>query len=94
MAERSGRIDLSPEFDLGAVLDAARAEAGLDDYGEDDFTEALRVLLESVAAEVRFKPAGFLNFKVMTQRLLVNRLRYRRDVVRHPRSWRKMCRTR
>ena len=77
-------INTGPEFALDVVLDAARAEAGLDDFGDDGFVEALAKMLETVGAEVRFKPAGLLNFKLMNQRLLVNRLRYQQDVTRHP----------
>jgi len=76
--------DIGPEFNLDSVLDSARTEAGLDDFGDEGFVEALAKMLETVAAEVRFKPAGLLNFKAMNQRLLVNRLRYQRDVTRHP----------
>lgn len=71
-------------FDLQVVLDNARVEAGLDDSGEESFVEGLQKLLECASSEVRFTSAGLMNFSATNQRMLINRLRYQRDVTPHP----------
>ncbi len=63
-------------FDFDHVVKSARQNAGLDDFGPDPFEEPLRMLLKCAASEVRFKPAGLMNFEMSVQRWLVNRLRY------------------
>jgi hypothetical protein len=45
-------------FEEGAVLEAAKAETGLDDFGEMDFLEPMRVLLESFDREAGLSEMG------------------------------------
>ncbi|MCB9595501.1 MAG: sulfotransferase [Sandaracinaceae bacterium] len=57
-----------------ALLDAARARTGLDDFGPDDFLEPLDVLLDSIAAEARLSPVGHLVTRERLIGVLANRL--------------------
>ena len=66
------------------VLAAAREDAKLTDFGDEELLEPLAKLIECAAAEIRFSEAGFVNFKAMIQRFLVNRLRFVRDVKANP----------
>jgi hypothetical protein len=66
------------------ALSGARAEAKLNDFGDDSFLEPLDRLVDGVRKDVRFTKAGLLNFKATIQRFLVNRLRFQRDVTAHP----------
>jgi hypothetical protein len=64
----------SINFDEGAVLAAASAAAGRDDFGPEPFREPLRVLLDLYAqAPVHSAGATILHDGVV--RSLVNRLR-------------------
>ncbi len=67
-----------------ALLDDARIASGLDDYGPMDFAEGLRVLVKSINEESGLTAANAARYGEELLRLLVNRLRMRRDIVRHP----------
>ena len=71
-------------FDLDSVLDAAREEAGLGDFGDTGFTEALAKVLECVRRDLRFSDTGFMAFQANIRRWLVNRLRYVDGVKKNP----------
>jgi hypothetical protein len=58
------------------VMDEARAEAGLEDFGEDSFREGLDILLSSLQSEARLHDRGraFLHLRIvgyLSQRLQV-----------------------
>lgn len=72
------------QFSLDLVIQGARDEAGLQEFGDDDFIEPLRMLIESAIAELPFTEVGLLNFRATLQRFLVNRLRFHHDLTRHP----------
>ncbi len=71
-------------YDLNSVLAAAREEAGLRDYGDLGFTEALAKLLGCARDDLRFSDTGFMAFKANIHRWLVNRLRYVDGVKANP----------
>ncbi|MXY27842.1 sulfotransferase [Candidatus Poribacteria bacterium] len=71
-------------FDLDSVLAAAREEAGLEDFGDTGFTEALAKLLECVSRDLQFSDPGFRAFQANVRRWLVNRLRYVDGVKANP----------
>lgn len=67
------------------MLAAACAEAELDDFGSDEFREALRRLVDATNYDpFPLSELGAMAFKAETQRLLVNRLRFARDLKAHP----------
>jgi hypothetical protein len=67
------------------LLDAARAATGLQDFGADlGFMKGLRVLVDAAPREARLNAIGEQLVYGGILRLLVNRLRYVRDVGAHP----------
>ncbi len=71
-------------YDLDSVLAAAREEAGLEDFGDTGFTEALAKVLDCAGRDLRFSDTGFMAFQANVRRWLVNRLRYMDGVKSHP----------
>ena len=79
------RLGLEPvRLDEHSLLEAARRETGLEDFGGDEFREPLRLVLEGLESEARLTLLG----RIVAQRdllgLLVNRLRLTEDRKRHP----------
>jgi hypothetical protein len=72
------------ELSAPALLDQARAETGLDDFGPGDFRERLDVLVESFATEAGLNPLGRINACGLLLTLLKNRLLVEDLVRRHP----------
>lgn len=66
------------------LLSAGTAETGLDDYGERGFVEGLTVLADSLRSEARLNRMGHMMLARDLVRMLTNRLRFQRDVTRHP----------
>jgi len=66
------------------VLDAARRQTGLDDFGDDAFRERLRVWLASADEDAELGPAGRATVFGNCVRVLANRLRLEDLVKRHP----------
>jgi hypothetical protein len=71
-------------LDEQTFLDKARANTGLDDFGDTSFLEALRVLLAAYEAEAELNFLGRLCVHGDTVRTLENRLRLVADRKRHP----------
>ena len=71
-------------YDLDSVLAAAREEAGLEDFGNTGFTEALAKVLDCARRDLRFSDTGFMAFQGNIRRWLVNRLRYVDGVKANP----------
>ena len=67
-----------------ALLEAARRQTALDDFGDSSFHEPLRRLIESLEAEARLNPMGRMATRYDLIRLLVNRLRMQEDRKRNP----------
>ena len=66
------------------LLDVARRQAGLSDFGDSSFLEPLGRLIESLRAEARLNPVGGLATRYDLIRLLVNRLQMEEDRKRNP----------
>lgn len=66
------------------LLAAARAMAGLDDFGDPHFMKGLSVLIDGFRNEARLNPMGEQLAFGGVLNMLVNRLRYVRDVKAHP----------
>ncbi len=71
-------------LDEKTLLDKARESTGLDDFGDDSFREALRVLLRAYETEAELSFLGRICVRNDTVRLLGNRLRVLADRRRHP----------
>jgi len=67
-----------------AVLEAARARTGLDDFGPDDFRERLRVWLQSFDEDSGLGPLGRATMFGEAVRYAANRLRVEDLIRRHP----------
>ena len=66
------------------LLDEARQESGLDDYGDMAFAEGMGVLVKSVSEEAGLTPEYEALLADEIVRVLVNRLRMQDDIRRHP----------
>lgn len=71
-------------LDEKILFDKACAATGLEDFGDDSFLEALRVLLRAYETEAGFSFVGRLGVHGDTVRLLSNRLRLVADRRRYP----------
>lgn len=72
------------DVDIDGWLDAARAEAGADDFGPGDFRQGLEVLADSAAREAQFNAIGEAAFPGMIVSSLAQRLRVQDWYTRHP----------
>ncbi|MEV6599980.1 sulfotransferase [Actinoplanes sp. NPDC051346] len=73
--------------DVGTVDDlhaSATRLTGLDDFGDDDYVEGLRVLLDSYASESALTPVGSKATRAMVRSGLVSRLLSEAAWRRHP----------
>ncbi|MFA5883270.1 MAG: sulfotransferase [Acidimicrobiia bacterium] len=66
------------------LMDAARAETGLDDFGDDSFREGLEILVRSLRTEAHLNAVGELALPHQVQRLLSQRLQIEDWYRRHP----------
>lgn len=71
-------------LDAQALLEEACRRTGLSDFGDDAFSEPLRLLLASYESEAGLTWVGRLAAKHDTVRLLMNRLRLVEDRKRYP----------
>ena len=79
------RLGIAPKLELDLLLDRARAEAKLDDFGSDRFREPLTAMLEDLrdmGADLNL--IGRLGLGRDFQRNLVARLRIKELLRRHP----------
>ena len=72
------------QLDAVSLMAAAQKEAGLEDWGEEAFVEGLEVYVKALATEARLSAVGALAAAADITRLLVNRLRFQRDLTLHP----------
>ncbi len=82
LLEKAGLLKLRAEE--SALMDAARKQTGLSDFGDDAFREPLRRLLASLENEARLNLMGKLAARQEIQQLLVNRLHLQRDRKAYP----------
>jgi len=71
-------------LDADALMAAASAETGLNDFGPDGVREDLAGYLRSILDDAKPTPTGLLGLQGFVHRLLVNRLRFQNDLKRHP----------
>ena len=80
MAAMAPELTLEPE----ALMAAAAAETGLDDFGSDDFVERLDLLCRCVLDESGYGPHGIVSAYSQWVQLLKNRLLLEDLLQRHP----------
>ena len=73
-----------PPLNRAALMEAAAADAALDDFGDVPFAEALDVLLDSLSREAGLDPSSGQAAAQTIVRLLVKRLRLVADRTRYP----------
>ena len=73
-------LDLTP----AALMDQARAETGLDDFGPTDFVERLDVYCTALRDEAGLSRLGWFNNHAQLLKTLKNRLLVEDLVARHP----------
>jgi hypothetical protein len=71
-------------LDKISLMDTARRETGLDDFGSDDFHEPLDRLLSALDSEARLNDFGLLRAQMTLQSGLSNRLLITRYLQDHP----------
>jgi hypothetical protein len=74
----------SPSLRKDALLEAAAARAGLDDFGDRWFEGPLEVLLEAVRGEARLNAAGDFSADKQFDKVLIDRLWAQMWFKRHP----------
>ena len=79
-APLADQIELSPE----SVLGAATAQAGLSDFGPDEFREPLDALCRAMDTEADLSPMGKLSQFSQLTAFAVNRLRIEQYIKDHP----------
>jgi hypothetical protein len=80
MEEAGATITLEPK----ALMDSAREEMGLDDFGPSDFVERLGILCGALRREAGLNAAGVLAQATLLEGLLRNRLLLHDLLARHP----------
>ena len=71
-------------FSLEALMEAAAAQEGLDDFGTEEYVEPYTVLCESIRKESNFGPMGKIGAWGQLLGFMVNRLRLTDFFKRHP----------
>ncbi|MGE0830926.1 MAG: sulfotransferase [Hyphomonadaceae bacterium] len=71
-------------FTLGPLLEEAKNQAGLSDFGDEGFIVALEKMQECIAEDARLDAQGLGVSRQTTVRHLINRLRFQDDLKRHP----------
>jgi Sulfotransferase family len=72
------------EIAVDDLLERARRETGLSDFGDRWFEEGLRVYVDSLNREARLNRLGMITARTEIVRMLCNRLRFGEDLRRHP----------
>jgi hypothetical protein len=80
MKEAGSQLTLDP----AALMDAARVETGLDEFGSEDFVPRLELLCRTMADEGGFNAAGIFQQHTLIAGLLKNRLLIEDLIARHP----------
>jgi hypothetical protein len=80
MSDLAGALPLLPE----ALMEAAMAQTGLEDFGDGWFREPLDVLCTSLRTEADLSPSGVVGLAVQIIQGLVARLRLADLLERHP----------
>lgn len=67
-----------------ALMDAASATTGLDDFGDTRFLEPLALLCDELANDAGLTPMGLVSQHTLFTQLLANRLLVEHEIARHP----------
>jgi hypothetical protein len=70
--------------DVDGLLEVARAETGLENFGEDTFRAGLDLLVDSLRGEARLNAVGEFALRDLIVRLLKTRLQVEDWYLRHP----------
>jgi Sulfotransferase family len=73
-------------LDEAGLFEEARRQTGLSDFGDDDFREGLRVLLDALEGEADLTLLGRTSARGQIVRLLANRLLVEDAIARHPQA--------
>jgi len=91
MQEESGNVSdddllqaLKTDLILENIIADARAETGLDDFGDNSFMEGLIVYLDSLERDAQLSPIGRAGKRLRLVEILCNRLRARKMFQEHP----------
>lgn len=85
VSKATGRYEeLRLQLNADEFMLIAQKQSGLTDFGSDDFILPLHKLLDSVAGDVNFSEQGLAGFKGHIVQCLINKLRIRDDLIRHP----------
>jgi len=91
MQEESGNVSdddllqaLKTDLILENIIADARAETGLDDFGDNSFMEGLIVYLDSLEKDAQLSPIGRAGKRLRLVEILCNRLRARKMFQEHP----------
>ena len=80
----AGASSYPVQFTSAYILDAARAETGLSDFGAADFVERLDVWVQAVNEDIDASDIARINLQQMCVRYAATRLRVEDMVRRHP----------
>jgi len=80
----AGAAAVPVQFDQAAILNSARAETGLSDFGAMDFTKRLNVWLQAINEDVDASDIMRINLHQMCVRYAATRLRIEDMIRRHP----------
>jgi hypothetical protein len=69
---------------VASLLDRAREQTNLDDFGADSFREGLEILVASLDGEARLNDLGRMSMDMQLVDLLANRLQVEHWHSRHP----------
>ena len=67
-----------------ALMDAASAATGLDDFGDTRFLEPLALLCDELTDDAGLSPMGLVSQHTLFTQLLANRLLVEHEIARHP----------
>ncbi len=80
----AGAAKIPVDFDMEAILEQARRETGLTDFGSNDFEERLKVWLLAVDDDTELGAVGRVGAHRNIVRYAKNRLRFEDLLARHP----------
>jgi hypothetical protein len=77
-------VDAQGEISAEELLEQARLDTGLSDFGGRSFQEGLSVYVDALNREARLNRLGMITARTEIVRMLSNRLRFASDLERYP----------
>ena len=77
-------VDAEGEISADDLVEQARQDTGLSEFGDLSFREGLRVYVDALNREASLNRLGTIMARSEIVRMLSNRLRFARDLQRHP----------